>query len=412
MTGSQWHPARLVCPCVGLVLCCAGLLFGRVGVTLLGIPLVLFGLWPAPAPRMRLHLGDDADAVVIDQSEGVAAIRLRLSCAGHRPSEILVPGRPQVVDVGLKSVRTGPQPLLILDYDVHGTLLGCANHAATITSSPRVVLPSYMALGLVPESHQLRGLTGPMASRRAGDGFELRDVHPMGPSDSTRRIDWRVTARQPSGDIYVKGAYATGEPVSVLIVDSRDEVGSDLHTWSAAVPLRVDEPTSLDLARHAAASVARRLIESGDRVGLVDLATSRRLLAPAASVRHLNRLAYALALSAPAGPPRSRVRAPQVPAGAIVYLFTTLLDDGPLGLVQALRDAGHEVLVIDVLPVVRPAPEVSLELAWGIMSAERDIRIRRLAAQHVPLIPWAGKARETASSRLATVRRTWQGVRR
>ncbi|MDR0848949.1 MAG: DUF58 domain-containing protein [Propionibacteriaceae bacterium] len=278
--------------------------------------------------------------------------------------------------------------------------------ASTVTSDTKVVLPTFIPLGLVPESRRLRGLTGPATSRRSGEGFELRDVHPMLPSDSRRRIDWRVTARQPQEDsMWVKGTYATGEAVAVLIVDSRDEVGPDLHTWRGTVPLRVDEPTSLDLARHAAASIARRLIDSGNRVGLADLATGRRLLTPGTGRHHLNRLLYALALSAPVGSPRTRVRPPQVPADAIVYLFSTLLDDESLRLVRQLRSAGHEVLIVDTLPEIRPVAEFNMELAWRITSAERTARIRLLTSQHIPVIAWAGPARTLASQRFGAIRR-------
>jgi len=426
-TGWILHPAWWVVGCSGLVLCCLGLVFGRTDVVLLGVPLVLIAVWPTPSTSATVTICSTEDAqrdeVILSNPDG--PVRLRLSCDGHRTKEILVggsgdPGRwgrmtgrdgGMTVRVELSCVRTGPQPPLRVDWDAHGPLLTSYTLPLKNVSEPKVVLPRYIPLRLVPESRRLRGLTGPATSTRPGDGFELRDVHPMGPSDSRRRIDWRVTARQTDDSLWVKGTYATGEAVAVLVMDSRDEVGPDLHTWHGLVPLRVDEPTSLDLARHAAASIARRLIESGNRVGLADMATTRRLLTPATGRRHLNRLIYALALSAPVGSPRMRVRPPQVPADALIYLFSTLLDDESVRLVHTWRNTGHRVVVVDTLPVVRPVAETNLELAWRITRAERWVRIRGLASDHVPVLTWAGTRRDNAGERLETIRRTWMRTR-
>lgn len=403
------HPARLVGVCMGVTLACVGLVFGRADVALLGVPLVLGYLWTKPAEKVSVRIGDNADEVLIE-GDG-CTVRMRLTCDGHREAQVLLGPGASSMPVGLHCVRTGPQPPLRVDWDAHGDFLSWFTPASVCLSGLRVVLPQPVALGPVPESRRLRGLTGPSTSTRAGYGFELRDVHLMRPSDSWRRIDWRVTARQPTDTLWVRGTYATGEAVAVLVMDSRDEVGPDLMTWGGSVPLRVDEPTSLDLARHAAASIARRLIESGDRVGLADLATSRRLLTPATGRRHLNRLIYALALSAPIGSPRIRVRPPQVPADAIVYLFSTLLDDESLRLVHTLKSSGHDVLVIDTLPEVRPPAAENMELAWRITSAERRARIRQLNDDHVPVISWAGNSREQASGRLAAIRRAQSRTR-
>jgi len=423
---TEWirHPAWWVIGCSGLILACLGLLSGRGDVALLGVPLILIAAWPLPSSRVTVGIRstDDSQTNQLVISDPGALIRLRLSCDGHRTAQVLVGGDPTfprmtrkdgqvIVGTELASVRTGPQPIMRADWDSHNPFLTAYTRPLIEFSEPKVVLPHYIGLRLVPESQRLRGLTGPATSTRPGDGFELRDVHPMNPGDTRRRIDWRVTARQTDNSLWVKGTYATGEAVAVLVMDSRDEVGPDLHTWHGLFPLRVDEPTSLDLARHAAASIARRLIESGDRVGLADMATTRRLLAPATGRRHLNRLIYALALSAPVGSPRMRVRPPQVPADALIYLFSTLLDDESVRLVHIWKNSGHRVIVVDTLPAVRPVAERNLELAWRITRAERQVRIHGLTSDHVPVLTWAGAGREQAGEKLETIRRTWMRAR-
>ena len=52
----------------------------------------------------------------------------------------------------------------------------------------------------------------------------------------------------------------------MLVIDSRDEVGPRLITWGDATALREDEATSLDVARTAAASLARAYL-GGRRPG-------------------------------------------------------------------------------------------------------------------------------------------------
>ena len=401
------HPARWACPIIGLVLVGVGLLWGRADVALLGVPLVLLVLvnWPTAHHE---SVTATADTVTVNAGGGTDVVRLRLSSVGYKTTELLIAGRPKAIGASRYSARTGPQPTLVVDWDAHGPCLLTHGEPQTAESPPMVVLPSFIPLGLVPQSRRLRGLTGPMTSTRAGDGFELRDVHPFTSADSLRRIDWKATARQPDDSIWVKGTYATGEAISVLIIDSRDEVGSDLHAWNASVPLRVDEPTSLDLARNAAASIARTLIEAGGRVGLADLATGRRTMTPTTGRRHLSRLMYSLALSAPVGSSIRRVRAPYLPAGAIIYLFTTLLDDESLRLVHTMKESGHDVLVVDTLPAIRPVAEQNLTLAWRILRAERTARILFLAGEQVPVIAWIDPTRDRALAaieRSAVIRR-------
>jgi len=374
---------------------------------LIGVPLVLAGLW-APRPEGRaagVAVSPDVDQVTVQGD--AAAVRMRFISHGYRDATVLV--RPGTLAIDRPTARTGPQPALIVDWDAHTADLLAFTAPDRVKSGRRVVLPGFAPLGLVPTSRRPRGLTGPAVSRRPGDGFELRDVHPLGPGDTTRRIDWKVTARQADAEdtLWVRGTYATGEAVVVLVLDSRDEVGPNLSTWSGWLPLRPDEATSLDLARNAAASIARRLIEDGDRVGLADLATGRRLMMPATGWSHLERLTYALALSAPFGPPRERIRPPRVPAGALVYLFSTLLDDAPVQQAEALA-AGHRVVVVDTLPTVKPVASPELALAWRVVAAEHAARARRLGARGVPVVGWSAVARGGAAERLAVIRRTWQ----
>jgi uncharacterized protein (DUF58 family) len=439
--GWQLTSAYTAAVAAGVVLLALGVLTGRADVALVGAPGLLAAAWarssrPTPAAKpagtQPARAGTPAAATETEprgslhEPEGTAApgeltatlrlttrpttadvVHLRIAAAGHRTTELALAARPREVPLRLSSVRTGPQETFAID--LRGSLHHVWEQEATqVGGTRRLVLPAAAPLGRLPLPQRLRGLTGPHSSRRLGDGAELRDIHPFTPGDRLRRIDWRTTARRsPDLDtLYVRRTYATAEATAVLVVDSRDEVGPDLRTWRGYGTLRVDEPTSLDLARHAAASVARALVEAGDRVGLEDLARRRRPLPPASGRRHLRRVIHGLALAHPKDRAAvHRVRPPQVPADAIVYLFSTVLDDEPLHLVRTWRAKGHPVVVVDTLPDVQPVTEHHLRIAWRIARLEREDRLAALAGEGVPVVGWAGSQRDRAAVRFEALAR-------
>ncbi|MEV0891148.1 DUF58 domain-containing protein [Promicromonospora sp. NPDC050262] len=443
--GWQLTSAYTAAVVAGVILLALGVLAGRADLALIGVPGLLAAAWarsgrpgtvagPGPGSGSVAEAGAEAEAGAaaeprgtLREPEGSAAageltatlhvapgaadvVHLRIAAAGHRTTEVTLAARAtpaRDVPLRLSSVRTGPQDTFAVDLrgSLHATW---EQEPVQVGGTRRLVLPAAAPLGRLPLPQRLRGLTGPHSSRRLGDGAELRDIHPFTPGDRRRRIDWRTTARRsPDLDtLYVRRTYATAEATAVLVVDSRDDVGPDLHTWRGYGTLRVDEPTSLDLARHAAASVARALVEGGDRVGLEDLARRRRPLPPASGRRHLRRIVHGLALAHPKDRASvHRVRPPQVPADAIVYLFTTVLDDEPLHLVRTWRTKGHPVVVIDTLPDVHPVTESHLRIAWRIARLERDDRLAALTGEGVPVIRWAGSARDQAAIRFETLAR-------
>ena len=417
MTASQpWHPTRAaaLAGAFGVVVLALGVVLGRADIALLGAPLVLaclLGQWSVPRGSTELSFDDVgpdegpgtiAETLLVAPAEGAETVQVRVFAPGHRPTVVvLAADGPRALGVRLDSVRTGPTQTFEVFARGYGALGAHAEDAWMLTAPERLVLPEATRLQRVPLPTRLRGLTGPHRSRRLGDGTELRDVHPMGPGDRLRRVDWRATARLSPGvdELFVRRTLATAEAGAVLVVDSRDDVGPDLHTWRGTEPLRVDEATSLDLARHAAASIAAALVAAGDRVGLEDLARRRRPLAPATGQRHLRRILHALALAAPVGEPAERLRPPQLPNDVIVYLFTTLLDDAPLGLVRSWCAQGVPVVVVDTLPGVHPVSERHLRLAWRITTMERADRTRELESLGVPVVRWTGQERLRAAER-------------
>lgn len=416
--GPDWrdgglHDAAVV---AGVVLLVAGLVFGRPDVALLAVPALLATVFSrSRPPATPLEVTEEPTAS--ETTGGVeSTIRigggelthLRASASGHGLTEFVVrvPGDgARELGLRLATVRTGPQETAVVDVRAYD---GVWEHdPLTVGGARRLVLPGSMRLGAVPVPASLRGLTGPRVSHRIGDGSELRDIHPFTPGDRLRRIDWRATARRsPDLDtLYVRRTFADGEAAVMLVVDSRDDISPDVRSWRGYRQQRVDEATSLDLARHAAASVARALIEHGDLVGLVDLARAARPLPPASGRRHLRRILHGLALAHPVGQPSARVRPPQVPADTLVYLFSTALDDAAVQLVRTWRTLGHRVVLVDTLPDIRPVSEPRLAIAWRIVRMERQLRLDQLDREGVPIVSWAGSARTDAAAQLESLAR-------
>ncbi|MCL2594872.1 MAG: DUF58 domain-containing protein [Promicromonosporaceae bacterium] len=422
-----WRPSRntALITAAGVIALLVGVLFGRADLALFGVPLVLVAtLAERSRPEGNTEfsfsgLENNATGVVsetltVAPAPGTEAVQVRVHGPGHRPAIVVVSGEaPQEIAARFDSLRTGPSPSFTVVARGYSTLAGYVEDPLLLTAPNRLVLPAAAPLLRVPTSRRLRGLTGPRRSPRLGDGAELRDIHQMMPGDRARRVDWRATARMsPELDqLFVRRTYASAEAGAVLVVDSRDDVGPDLTTWRGSEPLRVDQATSLDIARHAAAAIAAALTEAGDRVGLEDLARRRRPLAPAMGRRHLRRILQALALAAPIGEPSANIRPPQLASDVIVYLFTTLLDDAPLELVRSWCTLGMPVVVIDTLPGIYPVENLHLRLAWRITTMERADRLAELAALGVPAIRWAALDGEQAAERLETLVRVEQSHR-
>src|SRR5690554_4244671 len=329
----------------GVVLLALGVLAGRPDVALLGAGPVLAAAWSARrggrgevgvSERLELDKNgtmsaDRLTAVYRIVAPGAGHVRLRISRYGSAAFEALVAlddDGARTITASTASARNGAQPLFTVDHLAVGPAGSTVAEPGRLDATQIVALPRARRLPPLPLPFRLRGLTGAHASRRPGDGGELRDVHQFQPGDRLKRIDWRVTAKRSPGleELYVRRDFALADAVVVIVLDSRDDVGPDAATWSGAVPARPDEKTSLDIAREAAASLASAVVDAGDRVGLRDLADARRPVEPGTGRRHLDRLLWQLATTTPRGAAADTVRAPQLPSGALVLVLSTFLD--------------------------------------------------------------------------------------
>lgn len=393
-----------------------GAVAGRPDVALVGVGPLVAAVWALtlrPRGEVWVDVEQAATAsggigarLLLAAPPGTEAVRLRVARPGHGCVEALVDvPLTRTVEVVAPSVRTGPQDLVRVD----GQGVGAGGHltgpATRTTPPPVTVLPRPGTMPALPLPIRLRGLTGQHPSRRPGEGGDLRDVHPFQPGDSLRRVDWRVTARRsPRGEqLYARRTFALAEAHVTLVVDSRDDVGPDPGTWSGHAPVRPVDATSLDLARHAAATVARAYLAAGDRVGVEDLGVRLRTLRPGGGRNQLDRVIHQLAVLRPQGDPHPRVRPPQLPSGTLVYLFSTFLDAEAATLASLWRRSGHRVVVVDVLPALRRGGLPGRgRLALRIVEMERADRLTDLVTAGCEVVRWAD---DDAASRVQLLAR-------
>lgn len=427
--GRLWHltPAAVHRLWSGAALVLAGLLTGRPDVAALGVPLALTVVWglaqrsegvtTAELDHARFRSARSrVEAVLhLQPAPGIAAVHLRVGAPGHRAREVLLDGRRRrALRLWLATARTGRLDTFIVDHLDLGAEVVRSTDPGTVGPARVLVLPQPAPLADMPLPSRLQGLTGPHRSRRPGEGGDLRDIAPFAPGDRLRRIDWKTTARRAAStqlgsgapELYVRRTFATSEASVLLVLDARDAVGPDVSTWSTG-EVHPDELTSLDIARHAAASIAKRYLDQGDRVGLIDPERHRRLLRPAGGRRQLHRVLHQLALSEPHDQPSPGLRAPRIPSGALVVVLSTFLDDHAAWLAGRWRSIGHHAVAVDVLPSPSPGPlPPKLETAWRIVKMERAERLSALAASGVDVVAWDDDSRRpTVQVALATLAR-------
>jgi uncharacterized protein (DUF58 family) len=388
-----------------VVLAAAGLAFARIDVALLALPFLIAAAWawdrrPGRADTARVSVttgshpqhGELSYTVAIASPSATDAVSLRIAkLGGEVVHQVVVTARRAEHLIGSVPVlHSGPQEIVSVSYRLIAVDASAQSDTLGPAAALSVVSPGYAAIRNLPLPHRLQGLTGTHESARPGDGGDFRDVHPFAPGDRMRRIDWKATARRGvfAGDLYVRRTNATADATVVVVLDSRDDVGEQVAEWSRNTAAGKGLG-SLDVARTAAASIAAGYVRTGDRVGFQDLASQSRMVAVGGGNRHLQRLVRSIELSQPSGAPSYRQRPPVVPAGALLYVLSTFLDEEAPRMATLWRAGGHRVIAVDVLPAPRfDRATRDEQLAYRIVMMERADRIRALEAQGVDTLRW------------------------
>ncbi len=411
---TEWNVGllSLAAALTGIVIVVVSVAAGRAEVAIIGLPIVLSWVWGwfnrprggvevttrSGLPDQELgDVGGLQGTITLQAPAEVTAMQMRVATPGYRVSQAVIATRPgREIAVTMDSARTGILECFRVDHIAVGVEDVLAARTKYTPALRMMVRPTERPMRSVPLPFRLQGLVGQHTSRRVGEGMELHDIHEFTPGDRLRRIDWRTTVRRSMdprtgrlGQLYVRRTLSSAEATVMLVVDSRDDVGPEVDTWAGGGHTRMTQSTSVDIARQAAATIARVYLNQGDRVGLDDLGRRSRPVAPAAGRKHLERIMQRLVRIAPEGSPSPRMRSPQVPSGALVVMFSTFLDDEPGKIAARWRSQGHRVVVVDVLPQVNTTGLDYFDAAaYRLVRLERGLRLAALRKQGIDVVHW------------------------
>jgi uncharacterized protein (DUF58 family) len=210
-------------------------------------------------------------------------------------------------------------------------------------------------------------------------------VRPFVPGDRLRRINWPVTSRR--GSLHVNQLAAEQAAEIVAVIDAITDAGPPGES-------------SLDRAVRGAAGVARAYTRAGDRVGVITLYGPMRWIAPGIGQRQFYRIVESVLdvrrLYSFVAPDMARIPPAVLPAGALVIMFSPLLDERAIDAVIDLRERGYPVIVTDVLgtsPAPSPGP-AGPGLALRLWRLERQALRYRLGSLGIPVVGWPGEPRD------------------
>lgn len=263
--------------------------------------------------------------------------------------------------------------------------------AGTTAVSPGeiTVFPRPPALDQLVLPAQLHSRIGDHVDRRPGQGTEFTGIRPFAPGDRLRRINWQVTSRR--GALHVNQFAAERAAEIVSVIDAVTDTGPP-------------GDSTLDRAVRGAAGIARAYTRAGDRVGVITLYGPMRWVAPGAGQRQFFRIVESVldirSLYSCVSPDVARIPPSVLPAGALVVMFSPLLDERAIDAAIDLRERGHAVIVTDVL-ATSPTPARGSTLAGltlRLWRLERQALRYRLESLGIPVVGWPGEPRDTADA--------------
>jgi uncharacterized protein (DUF58 family) len=221
---------------------------------------------------------------------------------------------------------------------------------------------------------------GEHQARTFGEGIEFAGVREYVPGDRQRSINWAASTRR--GRLQVNTFSAERSQDVVLLTDATSDVG---EPGSSAV----------DLALRGAAAAARAYLDARDRVGVITYQWGgASWLVPGLGKRQFYRIIDSM-LASDAGYVRgtgfARLPRAALPPGALVVVFSPLLDQRFVETLRDMRERGFAMLVVDVLnadpPVRRRAADRMAARLWRMEQEAIRFSLRELG---VPVVPWDG----------------------
>jgi len=226
---------------------------------------------------------------------------------------------------------------------------------------------------------------GEHPARTSGEGIEFFGVREYVPGDRQRSINWPASTRR--GRLQVNTFAAERSQDVVLLADATSDVG-------------VPGSSALDLALRGAAAAARAYLEGRDRVGVITYQWGGvSWLGPGLGRRQLYRIIDSM-LASPVlantggyarGASFRRLPRAALPPGALVVVFSPLLDQRFVETLRDMRERGFTLLVVDVLNAEPPTRwRREDRLAKRIWRMEQEAIRFSLRELGVPVVHWDG----------------------
>jgi uncharacterized protein (DUF58 family) len=221
---------------------------------------------------------------------------------------------------------------------------------------------------------------GEHSARAPGEGSEFAGVREYVPGDRQRSINWPATTRR--GRLQVNTFQAERSQDVVILVDTAwDGDDAERHV--------------VDIALRGASGAARAYLDARDRVGFITYRYRARWLAPAHGQRHYYRIAEAMLTQDREWTQDtgfSRLPRQALPPGALILVFTPLVDPRLVETLRDLRQRGFPVLIIDILngePSAGRGREARLaQRIWRMEQQAIRFSLREL---DIPVVHWDGE---------------------
>ncbi|HYS94875.1 MAG TPA: DUF58 domain-containing protein [Candidatus Nitrosopolaris sp.] len=354
-------------------------------------PLVLLVLGARARPPGRLTLSATLDAsrclegdpvtvtLTVDADRPVDAVTAEVAgppSIGTAPlvrdgagtlSTTIVPGRWGVLSLTMRVTVVATLRLRQTDVDVN---LGALT-----------VLPRAPRLRATPAQQALLARLGEHASRVPGSGIEFAGIRDYAPGDVLRDLNWSATSRRHRPLVNERSTERAAD--LVVAIDGFTELASA-------------EESTVDVAVRGATALTQVALRQRDRVGLIVLGGVLRWLTPASGERQFYRISEAVlaarsVMFSVVRPDVTRLPRPALPPGALVVVFSPLVDERAFAVIQDLRQRRARIVVVDVLRAPPPATHRRGGLdplaarVWRLDRAADRLALARLG---VPVLSW------------------------
>jgi uncharacterized protein (DUF58 family) len=263
--------------------------------------------------------------------------------------------------------------------------LGIAGRKAKVPAASRLwIFPPVTRVRQVTiRPRRTRVYAGSIPARVGGSGVEFFGVRAYQPGDSSRLINWRVSARHAE-DLFTNEFQQERVSDVGIIVDGRVRTNSQSGGRSL-----------FEYSVQAAASLSGAFLEQGNRVGLLLYSNFLAWTYPAYGRLQRERILQALAGARPGESEVfsvfEHIPTRLFPAGSQIVIISPLVEDDLVPLVR-LRALGYQVMVVSPDPVSfelahLPASR-EVGLASSIINMERGLLLQRLRRAGVQTLDW------------------------